>query len=363
MKRVFALFLCALLVLSQLTGAACAATEYDAPFGAEYTQTVDSAFTFVFVGDTQKITHYSTEQIDTLYQWIIDQKDEKNIQFVAGLGDITDASEDYEWEAAMAAIHKMDGILPYSLIRGNHDELYMYAQNVYNDSYISQLEGMHEDNVFNTYQTVEIGTLKYLFLALDHGPTNEALDWACEVVEDHPDHNVIITTHGYINGSGELLTPETSTIPPTKTKGFNDGPVIWERLVKKYENIVMVVCGHIGTRPEIVSYEATGDHGNKIAQVLVNPQRVDEHQNAAGLVALFHFSPDGTQVQVENYSTCRNTHYGPGVTFTLNSTGGNAYEKPVNWPVIIGCGIAGVVVLSGAVALVYWRARRKKADE
>ena len=118
----------------------------------------------------------------------------------------------------------MDGILPYSLIRGNHDEMLYFRQAVEYDSYINQLDGMHDGMPFNTYQTVQIGTLKYLFLCLDHGPTDEALAWACDVVEEHPKHNVIVTTHGYINSKGELLTPDTSTIPPSKTNGFNDAP-------------------------------------------------------------------------------------------------------------------------------------------
>lgn len=358
MKRVATFVLLLGLLLGTL-GSVRATTEYAEPFGAEYTQTVDSAFTFAFVGDTQIVAHNSPEQMNTIYQWLIDHKDEKNIRFVAGLGDITDKPEDYEWEAAMAAIQKMDGILPYSLIRGNHDDMYLYTKYVSYGSYISQLDGMYQDNVFNTYQTVEIGTLKYLFLCLDHGPTDEALQWACQVVESHPNHNVIVTTHGYINGKGELLTPETTSIPPSQTNGFNDAPVIWERLVKKYENIIMVVCGHIGTAPEIVWYEAVGDHGNKIPQVLVNPQRLDKYEGASGLVALFHFSADGTQVQVENYSTIRQVHYGPGVTFTVGSAGGNALESPVNWPLIIGGAAGAVAVLAGGIVLVIWRLRKK----
>ena len=121
----------------------------------------------------------------------------------------------------------------------------------------------------------------------------------------------------------------------------------------------MVVCGHIGTAPEIVWYEAVGDHGNKIPQVLVDPQRVDKYEGASGLVALFHFSADGTQVQVENYSTIRQTHYGPGVTFTVASTGGNALESPVNWPLVIGGAAGAAVVLAGGIVLAILYLRKK----
>lgn len=359
MKRFVCVALCALVFCAAfLAVPASAETDYGAPLGAEYTQAVDAAFSFAFVGDTQIVAYKEPEKLDVIYDYIIANKDTKNIKFVAGLGDITDKSEAFEWDAAIKAIRQMDGVLPYSLIRGNHDEMLFFRKAVEYDSYVNQLEGMHNDTVFNTYQTVRIGTLNYLFLCLDHGPTDEALAWACKVVEDHPKHNVIVTTHGYINKAGQLLTPDTTTIPPSTTNGINDAPAIWDQLVRKYENIVMVVCGHIGTAPEIVSYEVTGDHGNKIQQVLVNPQRVDRYYKLAGMVALFHFSADGKQVQVENYATLLDQHYGPGLTFSLESVGGNAYETPVNYPLIIGVSAAVLLLLGCGI---FFLLRRKKA--
>jgi hypothetical protein len=201
-----------------------------------------------------------------------------------------------------------------------------------------------------------VGTIQYLFLNLDYGPSDEVLEWACKVVEDHPQHNVIITTHAYILGSGKFISAQNHTVAPTLTGGYNDGPEIWDKLVKKYANIVMVVCGHIQTRPQIVAYEVEGDNGNKIQHVLVNPSDVDEFEGSSGLVALFHFSADGKTVQVENYATIKKMHFGPGLTFTLNSLGGNAYETPSSDPepaqphivmyICGACAVAAVAVIS-----------------
>ena len=331
MKRISKVAICVLLVIS-LSIIAYAAKDYFAPLGAEYTPTVDSAFTFAVVGDTQVVTNYSYSKLNTLYQFILDRKESDNIRFVAGMGDITDDDVDWEWKGAVKHIKKLDGQLPYSLIRGNHDSKDQFLKYINYDTYTALIDGMYE-NILNTFQTVEIGTLKYLFLNLDHGPSDEVLAWACDVVEAHPDYNIIVTTHGYINANGELLQQGTSTVYPSITDGVNDAPAIWNQLVRKYENIVMVLCGHISGAEEIVSYEATGDHGNKIQQVLVDPQRADRAgaesgQEMMGMVALFHFSADGTQVQVENYATLRQQHYGPGITFTLNSVGGNANATP-----------------------------------
>ena len=338
--------------------------ELGLPYEEEYVQIVDSAFTFAFVGDTQIVTRLTPEKLDTIYQWIVDNKEAKNIQFVAGLGDITDKNADFEWESAIAAIQKLDGVVPYSLIRGNHDDPYLYTTQVGYDSYIAQLDGMYNGVVLNTYKAVTVGSLKYLFLNLDHGPADDVLAWACQVVEDHPDHNVIITTHGYIDEQGLLLHAGSEpTLAPSVTSGINDATAIWNRLVKKYTNIVMVVCGHMGDAPEGVNFEVEGDNGNKIQHVLINSQHLDRYYEKSGIVTLFHFSADGTQVQVENYATLVGKHYGSGFTFTLNTITGNAQpeepkepEKP-DYRLPISVGVAAAIVL--AVIRILLRKKKK----
>lgn len=332
--------------------------ELGLPYEEEYVQIVDSAFTFAFVGDTQIVTRLNPEKLDTIYQWIVDNKESKNIQFVAGLGDITDKNADFEWDSAIAAIQKMDGVVPYSLIRGNHDDPYLFTTRVSYDSYISQLDGMYNNVVLNSYKIITVGELKYLFLNLDHGPADDVLQWACQVVEQHPDHNVIITTHGYINEEGLLLhIGSEPTLSPSVTSGVNDATAIWNRLVKKYANIVMVVCGHMGDAPEGVSFEVEGDNGNKIQHVLINSQKLDRYYEKSGIVSLFHFSADGTQVQVENYATLVGQHYGSGFTFTLNTIHSAPQPEEPNYLVPISLGASVLVVL--AVVLLLLRKKRK----
>ena len=150
------------------------AADYSGLFDTEYTQTVDSAFTFAFVGDTQKVAYFAPEKMSIIYDWIVENAEAKNLKFVAGLGDITDNTEKYEWEAAISAIQKLDGVVPYSLVRGNHDGVFQFVKYVNYEAYTKQLAGMYK-NVMNTYHLVIVGTLKYLFLNLDHGPSDDVL--------------------------------------------------------------------------------------------------------------------------------------------------------------------------------------------
>ena len=91
----------------------------------------DYAYSFAVVGDTQNLNYYdvnnNTTHMNTLYQWLVDNKDAKNIQYVMGVGDITQswhtgyAQITPEWKHAAGAVAILDGVIPYSLVRGNHD--------------------------------------------------------------------------------------------------------------------------------------------------------------------------------------------------------------------------------------------------
>ena len=315
----------------------------------------DYAFTVAFVGDTQKITEKNPEYLPMLYDWIVEIAEEKNLQFVAGLGDITDNSSLEEWAVAVDSIAKLNGVVPYTMARGNHDYNNIFTLYMDTEEYTGQLSGMYNDSVLNVYNTFQVGTLKYLVFVLDHGAGDGALNWASEIIAAHPDHNVIITTHGYMLGDGQLITRENSDVPPSRQGGQNDGPEIFEKLISKHENIIMVVCGHITTCPEILQVEATGENGNKIQQLLIDPSKLDMPNNGgpAGMVALMHFSADGKLVQVENYSTAKGIHYGEGLTFELNSVGGDANETPFNpMPFVIAGAAAVVVIVVVAVLLI-----------
>ena len=66
----------------------------------------DYAYSFAFIGDTQSLSEYNKEHMHTLYQWIVDNKEEKNIVFVAeittieqfGINILAEEQLDYEFE-------------------------------------------------------------------------------------------------------------------------------------------------------------------------------------------------------------------------------------------------------------------------
>ncbi len=285
-------------------------------------------YSFAVVGDTQYITSWDTAYIDgvknenthlnLLYDWILANKDKKNIKYVMGLGDITDkynvnyngsttgASHDTaaEWAWAYSQISRLDGKIPYSVVRGNHDNEGYFDQYFANDAYKSQFTDpdyadnsacfFEEGSVLNAYTKFTVGTEKYLLLLLDYTPSDAVLAWAEDVVERNSDYRVIINTHSYLNDDKTLT---------------DAGDAIWKTIVEKHDNVVLVLCGHVITS-DIVKNEREGGNSNAVTEILINPQSRDgqyKYDTKAGMVAMLYFSNNGKNVRVEYISTVSST--------------------------------------------------------
>lgn len=279
----------------------------------------DYAYSFAIVGDTQKVTiadvNNGTSDFAAIYDYLVDNLEQQKIQTVIGLGDITDTNAEAEWALAKQNILKLDGKVPYILNRGNHDQSASFNEAFGGTAYESQLSGTYDGKLDNSYITFMVNNYRYLVLALDLGANDDVLAWANQVVADHPDHNVIITTHGYLNKDGSLLTADNYDAP-TYYEGYNNADDMWNKLIRKHENIVLVLSGHI-ISDNIVCTQATGDNGNKIMQMLINPQGVDAKLGSTGMVAMFYFAEDGKTVQVEYYSTAKEAYYLSANQFTF----------------------------------------------
>ena len=263
-------------------------------------------FSLCVVGDIQRINNFYPEQVDTLYDWIVDNAKSKKMKMVMGLGDMTDTNRDVEWQKAKTNIQKMDGVVPYSLVRGNHDGVDKYNTYFPYAQYSNMLGGAYEENLLNTWQEFTAGNIKYLVVNLDYGPSDDVLKWAGEVIEAHPDHRVIITTHCYLFRDGTTMDAGDAT-PPTLTGGVNNGDDLWNKLVKKHKNIQLVLSGH-DPCDDVVVTKVKGDHGN-VTSMLINPQGTDDMYAGTGMVAMLYFSEGGNTVEIEYYSTVKKMYF------------------------------------------------------
>jgi len=274
------------------------------------------AYSFAVVGDTQIVNHKYPNSFPLIYDWILDNIEEKNIKFVFGLGDITDKDADAEWARAKAAITSLDGKVPYSIARGNHDSASKLNATFPWSDYQNVMGGSFGRSVINSYQTLTIGEVKYLMITLDFGPSDDVLEWAGNLCEQYSDHNVIISTHCYLYRDGTTLD-QRDVCPPLSRGGENNGDHIWHKFVSKHKNIVLVLSGH-DPCDQIVVAQDKGWNGNTVTQMLIDPQGADaEIDGGLGMVAMLYFSEDGRDVTVEYYSTIQEKFFMQSNQFTM----------------------------------------------
>ena len=303
----------------------------------------DYAYSFAVVGDTQIVSKNDakngTTDLSDMYQYIIDKKDEYKISQVIGLGDIVDTYADgdqkeAEWNVALNAIKKLDGVLPYTLIPGNHDVNWNFNYRIGNVGKLGYLnqsqivskygkieayqaglmtDETDEPSASNTAHAFTAGGRNYLILTLEYAAisTPGVMDWADKVVKAHPYHNVIVTTHAYLAADGSILDGTQAGSPSSYagSSGHNNGDYFWNNLISQNDNIVMVLCGHVGTDDIVISPKVR-DNGTTVTQIMINPQDLEAEIGSTGMLAFMYFSKDGKTVQLRQYSTVWDRYYG-----------------------------------------------------
>lgn len=316
----------------------------------------DFDYSFAIIGDQQCMVQYARElnsdkNFKLIYDYIINNANSKNIAHVFNLGDIVQTTYEYEptssatdkakmdkeAEFAYKQIARLDGVVDYSLIRGNHDGPIFYEEYFGVNSTYTGYSSHIEDYYINSTNSVHFfsaGNLDYMVVTLDFGAGDSVVAWANEVIAAHPNHNVIIVTHAYLHRDGNLLA--NNTLCARKPDGTNDplyntamgatannGDDLWNKLVKKHANIVLVLSGHVGT-DDVICRQLTGDNGNIVTNILIDPQDMDTRYKSSGgvgAVAMFYFSNGGKTVEVRYYSTVQGAYIKSEnqYTFTINT--------------------------------------------
>ena len=273
----------------------------------------DEAFdySFAFLGDTQFLIYKdiyegTTKNTKPIYDWLIQNKDEKNIQYVFGLGDVSDKDYISEYKYASYLFKTLgDAGINYAVTPGNHDgqTAYVNYNSIFaNDAYLTNgINYYKSGNVSNYYKNFEVGEYKYMVMVLEFGAPDAVLEWANGVVAANPDRQVIVLTHGYIGYDGGFIS-EKELHAPNSANGLNSGEEIWQKFVSQHSNIIISACGHID--PYNIKQRAdVGVNGNTVHQFLIDNQALDKNWSYdTGMVAMFYFSNGGRDVRVEYVS-------------------------------------------------------------
>ncbi|MCK7590684.1 metallophosphoesterase [Subsaxibacter sp. CAU 1640] len=278
---------------------------------------------FVVLPDTQTYVEEFPEVFLKQMQWISEHSE--RFSFVLHEGDITQNNSEKEWQIAKNGFKLLEGKIPYSLALGNHDMgsapgKFADTRNTYWANhffpymdYASQSNAIAtfpEETIDNTCSEFDINGQKWLVFSLEFGPRNKTVAWANDIIMKHQSHKIIINTHAYLFHDNTLLDGNDWALPQNYGVGkltgddrVNDGAGLWESLVKKHKNIIMVFTGHI-TGSGVGQLINKGDHGNLVYQMLANYQKQIKgvEKGDSGYLRIIKVDTKNKSISVKTYS-------------------------------------------------------------
>jgi len=248
--------------------------------------------------------------------WLAANKDRLDLRYVLHTGDMTNWGwlDPGQLSRARTAMAVLSGAgLPYALTIGNHDtaavgwngvrgstghggSAYMYNPEcrgrlgasackswllvrhteAFNTTF--PLEGMgnvggafEEGAVDDYWTTFSANGTNWLVLTLELWPRKEVVAWARTVVASHPDHNVIIQTHSYLDRHGRITTSNGGY-------GATSPRYLYDQVVSRYSNVKLVFSGHTGrftSRADTANGNTVVSYlGNDLGGPTYNPVRI-----------------------------------------------------------------------------------------
>lgn len=226
----------------------------------------DTQNRFFWMTDTQMYAQNSSEIYSQMTQWVADNREENDIVYGIHTGDIVNiATQEYQWAIADEA-HKIwdDAGFPYGVLPGNHDVTtwdaaghseYRKYFGEHRFGHNPWYGGTPNDNIEH-YDVVSTPSADYLFLYLGMSITPATVAWANDVIQSHPDHNVIVGVHIYL-------------LPYDGHDYEYQGRMVYEDIVAPNANVGMVLSGH-NCAPVTRVQHPTPDR--TVYEVMMDPQ-------------------------------------------------------------------------------------------
>lgn len=290
------------------------------------TEPEPAVFTVVTLPDTQNYSEFYPEIFSNQTQWIVDNRQTRNIKFVSHVGDVVNHGDrPNEWANAKAAMNRLhEANIPYGVAAGNHDitpsgvsgSTYLqgpFLQNFGPQTFAGKdyYKGASPSGM-SSYQTFAGGGREFLVLHIECDTPYRELVWAQDVLNRNRDKAAIITTHRYLQDAQDYTAgvPLVSSgrypsvwygLEGTYSEGGIQSNEFFDNFVRMQKNVFMVQCGHFH---EEYRQSSSALNGNVIHEVLADYQ--DDPNGGDGWLRLMEFDVAGKRINVDSYSTTRN---------------------------------------------------------
>lgn len=245
-------------------------------------------FSFVWVSDTQVYGYRYPDVYANMAQWIVDEQEAQNFLGVLHVGDVIDnRKEPGHWKKISKGMDILKDQIPRYIAAGNHDVGWPEPDYSIYLSY-DFCDVREPSQLFNDgqcwIQPMTVGGRDLLLLGIGWPGSDDAyLQWAGEQMDAHPNHTVIIITHGFMLPSGKLVGAGERL----------------EAIFADHPNIRLLICGHaLGEHKWEKSYEA----GHTVTALLYNLQEEHMSKKGLGYLRILTFDPIENTMQCITYS-------------------------------------------------------------
>ena len=259
--------------------------------------------------------------------WIVNHQKELNIPIVLHVGDLTNnrTPDEIQFKTASKGFKILDSAkIAYAITLGNHDNAGSVGRN--GTPYKGEEPALRNTKTFNEYfpvsrfplqkgryqegksdnawYTFKAGGLNWVVVTLEYCARQGAVDWADKVITNNPKSNVIILTHFHLKPDASIATNPAADLNPI---------AIWDQMIKKHSNVLMVLCGHTGTSEY---RDDLGTNGNHIYQIL---QDYQGEKSGNGLLRLLEIDTKAGTIGAKMYSPFTNVTKSDSSQFVLSN--------------------------------------------
>ena len=266
-------------------------------------------FTIAVLPDVQGETN--DQRLTQRFEWLAQNQADLNLRMVLQVGDLMNFNDERQYVHQSKAYEVLDrAVIPFANALGNHDTAAVlhdggsaapgnvnlnlrntekFNRNWPISRFVNYVGSYEPGKIENSYHLFRAGGLKWGVLALELWPRTAVIEWAKQVVDQHPDVNWIVLTHSYLEGNSQLVQNNGGY-------GDNSPQFLFDQLIKPSANIQMVFSGHTGRHGYL---EQTTDPGTKVHAFLqcyhdneTNPTRLVTIDTEARTLETWVYAPN-----------------------------------------------------------------------
>lgn len=272
--------------------------------GGETVDTVQagkSDFTVAWFSDPQHYAEKYPGIYEGMTQWIADNAEKENIRYTLVTGDlVNDSSDEEQWQVADKSMTKLDGVMPYMTLAGNHDKdigknnsfsAYLKYFGSQRFDGVETVGGFYQDGI-GRYDILEFGPRPILLISMGYVAGGDSMEWINRVLKQHRDKTAILAIHSYLREDNGLT---------------GSGEDLFDDVVEENPNLRLVLCGHrSGVARVLTSFDDDGDDliDRTVHQLLADYQ--DGAEGGSGYLCLLRFDGQNEQIHVQTYSPYKN---------------------------------------------------------